>query len=329
MLQIGSLTLENPFILAPMAGVTDSAFRRLCRGQGAALVYSEMISSKGLCYQSDNTESLLTVSEEEKPVAYQLFGSDPKFLNQAAAMLVGREHVLTDINMGCPVAKVVKDGSGSALLNTPELAADLVRAVISAEKERANREGCPQRPVTVKCRIGWDSTPYDLSGFLKRMEDAGADAIAIHGRTREQLYSGTADWEPLARAKEILSVPVIGSGDVFSGEDALRMMKETGCDFVMMGRGALGNPWIFRDSIALWQGRELPPAPTAEERYHMIRRHTELLLEQKRERTAICEMRKQIGWYIKGLPKAAEIRRRVNEMLTFTELISYLEESIL
>ncbi|MBQ9930908.1 MAG: tRNA dihydrouridine synthase DusB [Firmicutes bacterium] len=329
MYQIGSLKLENPFLLAPMAGITDSAFRRLCREQGAALVYSEMISCKGLCYKSGNTESLLAIYEEEKPVAYQLFGSEPEFLFRAAEMLAEKDHAMVDINMGCPVAKVVKDGSGSALLNTPEIAAELVKAVVSAEAKRAEEKGCEPRPVTVKCRKGWDDTPWDFPGFLRRMEDAGASAIAIHGRTREQFYSDTADWEAIAAAKDVVSLPVIGSGDIFSGEDALRMMKETGCEFVMMGRGALGNPWIFRDAKALLSGEGLPPEPAAEERYTMIRRHMELLMERKRERVAVCEMRKHIGWYIKGLPRAAEIRKRVNEMLTFTELISFLENSIM
>ena len=328
MYQIGSLKLENPFLLAPMAGITDSAFRRLCREQGAALVYSEMISCKGLCYKSGNTESLLAIYNEEKPVAYQLFGAEEDFLFRAAEMLADREHAMVDINMGCPVAKVVKDGSGSALLRTPEVAEALVKAAVAAEAKRAEEKGCEPRPVTVKCRKAWDDEPWDFAGFLKRMEDAGASAIAIHGRTRELFYSGVADWEAIAGAKDIVSVPIIGSGDVFSGEDAIRMMKETGCDFVMMGRGALGNPWIFRDAKALLLGCEVPPEPSPEERYTMIRRHIEMLMEKKREHVAICEMRKHIGWYIKGLPKAAEIRRRVNEMLTFSELNSFLENVI-
>ena len=300
--RIGDISFNAPFFLAPLAGITDSPFRRLCREMGAGLVYSEMISGKGLYYNDKATERLLFIHESEKPVAYQIFGSEPDILRFTAEKLADRENCLLDINMGCPVPKVVKNGEGSALMKNPALAAELVKAAA----------GAAGKPVTVKMRIGWDENTINAVEFAKRMEDAGAAAIAVHGRTREQFYSGNADWNVIRAVKQAVSVPVIGNGDVFCGEDALRLMAETGCDFVMIARGALGNPWIFQEALALWQGRPAPPKPNPGEKARMMGIHFERLLELKGEYAAVREMRKHVGWYTKGVHGSAQLRREVN-----------------
>lgn len=312
-LRIGDVTFESPFFLAPLAGITDSPFRRLCREMGAGLVYSEMVSGKGLFYNDKATERLLVIHETEKPVAYQVFGSEPDILRFTAERLSDRENCLLDINMGCPVPKVVKNGEGSALMKTPKLAAALVRAAVFAAK----------KPVTIKMRIGWDDKTINAVEFARRMEDAGAAAIAVHGRTREQFYSGKADWSVIREVKRAVSVPVIGNGDVFTGEGALRLMEETGCDFVMIARGALGNPWIFRETQALWEGRPLPPAPSAQEKAEVMTVHFERLLELKGEYAAVREMRKHVGWYMKGVHGSARLRREIN---TLTEAEQIFEK---
>ncbi|WP_246019676.1 tRNA dihydrouridine synthase DusB [Bacilliculturomica massiliensis] len=302
--RIGDISFNAPFFLAPLAGITDSPFRRLCREMGAGLVYSEMVSGKGLFYNDKATERLLYIHPSEKPAAYQVFGSEPDILRFTAEKLADRENCLLDINMGCPVPKVVKNGEGSALMKDPVLAAELVKAAVSAAG----------KPVTVKMRIGWDEKSINAVDFAKRMEDAGAAAIAVHGRTREQFYSGNADWDVIRAVKQAVSVPVIGNGDVFCGEDALRLMEETGCDFVMIARGALGNPWIFREANALWEsGRRLERPSTAEKKEIMIR-HFESLLELKGEYAAVREMRKHVGWYMKGVHGSAQLRREINSL---------------
>ena len=319
-IHIGGLTFDSPFFLAPLAGITDSAFRRICREQGAALVYSEMISAKGLFYNDKSTERLLAFHPDEKPVAFQLFGSDPEILAQAVEKLDGRENCLFDINMGCPVPKVAKNGEGSALMKEPALAAEIVRAMVRAEADCAKKAGRYAKPITVKCRIGWDEKSINAVEFAQRMEEAGAAAIAVHGRTREQYYSGKADWGMIAAVKESISVPVIGSGDVFTAADACRMLAETGCDMVMIARGALGNPWIFREAEALFTGTPYPSPPTPTEKSALMIRHLALAASEKGEHQAVLEMRKHMGWYFKGLPGAAEIRRRVNVMTTLEEM---------
>lgn len=318
--KIGNVELENRFLLAPLAGITDSPFRRLCKEQGASLVYSEMISAKGLYYNDKSTERLLIHTEEENPIGFQLFGSDPAIMAWAVEKLSGRENGLIDINMGCPVPKVAKNGEGSALMKDPKLASEIVRSMVLAEKQAASQLGRGPKPITVKCRIGWDVTSINILDFASAIEEAGAQAIAVHGRTRDQYYSGNADWEKIAEVKERVEIPVIGSGDIFSGRDANRMLIETGCDFVMIARGALGNPWIFRDALALYEGRPLPPPPTLDEKILAMGRQLSMLVAEKGEAPAVREMRKHVGWYLKGVPHSAEIRRNVNNLTRAEEL---------
>ena len=308
-LSLGPVSLDNPFLLAPLAGVTDSAFRSICKEQGAALVYSEMVSAKGLYYNDKNTEYLLTFREEEHPVAYQIFGSEPEMIAFAADKLKDRDNCILDINMGCPVPKVVKNGEGSALLKRPELAQELVRTAVKYAG----------KPVTIKMRIGWDDESIVAVEFAKAMEEAGAAAVAVHGRTREQFYTGVADWSQIRAVKEALSIPVIGNGDVFNGADAMRMMEETGCDFVMIARGAMGNPWIFREAKALWKGEMVQPV-TREERRRIATEHFNRILADKGEYCSVREMRKHVGWYTKGMPGSATLRGQVNNITDAQQL---------
>ncbi|MDO5331087.1 MAG: tRNA dihydrouridine synthase DusB [Bacillota bacterium] len=291
--------------MAPMAGVTDSVYRYFVHREGAGLSYTELISAKGLYYKSPGSVELLYIDEREGDVGIQLFGNDPDIIANVVRDLEGRPNVLIDINMGCPVPKVFKNGEGSALLQNPDLAARLVEAAKKNTK----------KPVTCKMRIGIDDSPYDYVGFAKRLEEAGADAVAVHGRTRQQYYSGSANWEAIKEIKEELKIPVIGNGDVFSLEDADRMKNETGCDFVMIGRGALGNPWIF-------SGKK----PSTEEIKEQILEHVRLVVEYKGERRGIKEMRKHTSWYLKGVKGAAEFRRKVNYAETSAEIESLLKE---
>lgn len=309
-LKIGDITLESPFLLAPLAGITDAPMRRICKNQCAALVYSEMISAKGLWYKDKNTERLLYMYEDEGPVALQLFGSEPEIMSFAAAKLEERKNVILDVNMGCPVPKVVKNGEGSALLKNPELAGRIIEAMI---KETG-------KPVTAKIRMGWDEHSVNAVEVAKILEQAGASAVAVHGRTREQYYTGKADWDIIREVKQAVNIPVIGNGDIFSGQDALDMMKQTGCDLVMIARGALGNPWIFAEAKALWEGKEPPKAPDANEKREMLEKHFCDLLELKGEYAAVREMRKHTGWYLKGMPGAAAMRREINQITDAQEL---------
>lgn len=304
-MRIGNITLDNPFFLAPLAGITDAPFRRICKEQGAGLVYSEMVSGKGLYYNDKATERLLRIYDEEKPVAIQIFGSEPDIIGFAAKQLADRENCILDINMGCPVPKVVKNGEGSALLKDPGLAEAVVRAAV------ANAG----KPVTAKIRIGWDAGSINAVEIARIIEAAGASAIGVHGRTREQYYSGKADWDVIRQVKQAVSIPVIGNGDVFSASDAIRLMDETGCDFVMIARGALGNPWIFKEALALWKGASVPPPPGLDEKADLILKHFDLLLEEKGEYAAVREMRKHAGWYLKGIPGSAGLRRELNSIV--------------
>lgn len=312
---IGGIAFDNPFFLAPLAGVTDSSYRQICHQLGAGLVYTEMVSAKGLYYKDKNTDKLLEISRAEGPAAFQIFGSEPNMISFAAGALANRENVLLDINMGCPVPKIVKNGEGSALLKDPDLVYRLVEAAVSAAG----------KPVTAKIRIGWDSNTINGVEVAKAIEAGGAAAVAVHGRTREQFYSGKADWSAIRKVREQVSIPVIGNGDVTSGEEALQMMEETGCHFVMIARGAMGNPWIFREARALFLGEEKPSPPTLTERIDLIKRHLELVLSAKGEYVGIREMRKQVAWYLKGVRGSAEVRRAVNTIQKPEELIHLLD----
>ena len=309
-------TLNNPFVLAPLAGVTDSAFRRICFEHGAAMAFTEMVSAKGLYYRNANTEDLLAIHPDEGPVGIQLFGSEPLMLQFAAEKLKDRPNVCIDLNMGCPVPKVVKNGEGSFLLTQPALAAQLVRETVKAAG----------KPVTVKMRIGFDEThPVDPVAFAVQMQEAGASAIAVHGRTREQYYSGKADWSAIRRIKEAVDIPVAGNGDIFSAQDALRMLDETGCDAVMIARGALGNPWIFAECEAAWKGRPIPKRPDVDEIIETVKKHALRLLETEPEYRAVREMRKHAAWYTKGIKGAAALRRQASEAESLDEMFTILE----
>lgn len=311
-LKIGNVGLQSPFLLAPLAGITDGPFRRLCSEAGAGLVYSEMVSAKGLWYKDKNTGGLLEILPGEGPVAYQLFGHEPEIMAFAARELDKRDNVIFDINMGCPVPKIVKNGEGSALMKNPDLAHDVVAAAVKNTS----------KPVTVKIRAGWDADSINAVEMAHAVSAAGASAIAVHGRTREQYYSGKADWSVIAAVKRAVDIPVIGNGDVTDGASAIRMMEETGCDFVMIGRGALGNPWVFTELNAAWRGEPLPLPPTKEDKKMMMLRHFNDVLQLKGEYVAVREMRKHVGWYIKGMPGSASFRGRVNQICEADELIA-------
>lgn len=299
---IGSFQPDTPFFLAPLAGITDKAMRSLCAKQGASLVYTEMVSAKGLWYGDRKSRDLLEIAEDEGPVAFQLFGSDPEILDFAAKELRDEKNCILDLNVGCPVPKVVKNGEGSALLKKLDVLHDVISAMVNAAG----------KPVTAKIRMGFERGSNTAVETAKLLESAGVAAVAVHGRTREQYYEGKADWQAIADVKRAVSVPIIGNGDVFSGEDAMRMLDETDCDGVMIARGALGNPWIFRDAASLWSGDGLPDPPADEERIAMLLRHFDLIAQYKGEHIAVREIRKHIGWYIKGMHGAAAMRRRTN-----------------
>lgn len=307
--------MENNIILAPMAGVTDLPFRLLCSEQGAGLAGMEMVSAKAILYGNKNTEELLAIHPEEGPVSLQLFGSDPKIVSEMAKRIEERPFAFLDINMGCPVPKIVNNGEGSALMREPELAGKIIAATVKAIG----------KPVTVKIRKGFDAEHVNAVEMAKIAEAAGAAAVAVHGRTREQFYSGQADWEIIAKVKEAVSIPVIGNGDVTDGETAAKLLMETGCDGVMIGRAARGNPWLFRQVIAyLEDGRKLLP-PAMEEKKKMILRHAALQLETKGEYTGIREMRKHLSWYTAGMPGSAKFRQRVNLVERFEEIVELVE----
>lgn len=315
-LTIGNVTLDNNVVLAPMAGVTDLPFRLLCKEMGAGLICMEMVSAKAIYYNNKNTIDLLQIHPDETPVSLQFFGSDPKIMSEMAKRIEDRPFSFLDINMGCPVPKVVNNHEGSALMKEPKLAAEIVRSIANAI----------DKPVTVKIRKGFDDGHINAVELAKRLEDAGAAAIAVHGRTREQYYSGKADWDMIRQVKQAVSVPVIGNGDIVSVQDGKRMLEETGCDGIMVGRGARGNPWIFRELVHYLETGEVLERPTPKEIKQMIERHSKLQLKYKGEYTAIREMRKHISWYTGGLPHSAALRAAVNQAEDFDTLQQLLDE---
>ena len=317
-LKIGNVELENRYVLAPMAGVTDLPFRLLCKEQGAGLLCMEMISAKALQYNNKNTKALLEIDPRECPVSLQLFGSDPDIISEQAKRIEELPFQIMDINMGCPVPKVVKNGEGSALMNQPELVYDIVYKTVRTI----------QKPVTVKIRKGFNDESVNAVEIARIVEEAGGAAVAVHGRTREQYYSGKADWDIIRQVKEAVSIPVIGNGDVTNGEKAIAMMEETGCDGVMIGRGAQGNPWIFSELLEYEKTGQMPPRPSREMIRETMLRHTRLQIEFKGEYLGIREMRKHVAWYTKGLEGSAKLRDEINKVESYQELEALLKERV-
>ena len=313
-LKIGNVELENRYILGPMAGVTDLPFRLLCREQGAGLLCMEMVSAKAILYNNRNTKALLEIHPDEKPVSLQLFGSDPEIMSEMAKRIEERPFDILDINMGCPVPKVVKNGEGSALMKNPKLVYEIVSSMVKAI----------EKPVTVKIRKGFDDDHVNAVEIAKIIEEAGAAAVAVHGRTREQYYSGKADWDIIRQVKEAVSIPVIGNGDVTSPEKADELVRYTGCDGVMIARGAQGNPWIFSQMCAWEETGEVPPRPDKDEVREMMLKHARLQLQYKGDYVGIREMRKHVAWYTKGIPNAARLRERINQVESYEELENLL-----
>lgn len=309
-LKIGNVELENNLVLAPMAGVCDLPFRVLCKEQGAGLLCMEMVSAKGIFYRNKNTEILLSTTPKERPVSLQLFGADPDIISEMAKKIEERPFDILDLNMGCPVPKVVNNGEGSALMKNPKLVYEIVSKTVKATR----------KPVTVKIRKGFDEAHANAPELAKAIEAAGAAAVAVHGRTREQYYSGKADWEVIRQVKEAVSIPVIGNGDLLTGKDVLRMKEQTGCDGFMVGRGAQGNPWIFRQILHFLETGEELPKPEFAEVARMLLRHAREQVLFKGETVGIREMRKHAAWYTSGYHNSAKLRREINGVETYGQL---------
>ena len=315
-MQIGEIKLAAPLALAPMAGITDLPFRLICRRLGCGMTVSEMVSAKGLLYKNVKTTEMLRIDDGERPTAIQLFGSVPEELAEAARMVEASGADMIDFNMGCPVPKIVNNGEGSALMKQPQLAHDILAAMVKAVNI----------PVTVKFRAGWDDSSRNAVEIAKAVEDAGVSAVAVHGRTRQQFYEGKADWGIIAEVKQAVKVPVFGNGDIFTVEDGLRMLAETGVDGLMIGRGADGNPWIFRELAAVLRGEERPAAPSLQERLAQAAEHLDMLIDYKGEHISVKEMRRHISAYLKGLPHAAEFRGRFHKVDTREQFMELLAE---
>lgn len=315
-MKIGNVQLNNKVFLSPMAGVTDLPFRLICKEKGCGMLYTEMINAKALCYDDENTKKMLKIEDEEHPIAVQIFGSEPEFMGKAAAIMNEYPNEILDINMGCPAPKVIKNGDGSALMRNPKLASEVLSSVVKNSK----------KPVTLKIRKGWDDDSVNAVEIAKIAEQCGISALAIHGRTREQFYSGKADWDIIEQIKQTINIPVIGNGDVFEVEDAVNMLEKTKCDAIMIGRGAQGNPWIFKRINHYMETGEILPEPTLEERITTAIKHMNLAVTEHGEYVAVREMRKHIGWYLKGLKNSAKYRDQINKITDYKEVIAMLEE---
>ena len=317
-MKIGNVQLDNEVFLSPMAGVTDLPFRTICKEKGCGMLYTEMINAKALCYDDENTKKMLNLEDDGHPVAVQIFGSDPEYMGKAAFIMNQYTNDILDINMGCPAPKVIKNGDGSALMRNPKLAAEVLTAVVKNSK----------KPVTLKIRKGWDDNSVNALEIAKIAEECGISALAIHGRTREQFYSGKADWDIIAEIKQSINIPVIGNGDVFDVQDAVNMLEKTKCDAIMIGRGSQGNPWIFNRINHYMKTGEVLPEPTLEEKISTAIKHMNLAVAEHGEYVAVREMRKHIGWYLKGLKNSAKYRDQINKITDYKEVISMLEEYV-
>lgn len=315
-MNIGNVSLDNRVFLSPMAGVTDLPFRLICKQKGCGMLYTEMINAKALCYNDENTKKMTKIEDEEHPIAIQIFGSEPEYMGRATEILNSHSNEILDINMGCPAPKVIKNGDGSALMKNPKLAEEVMKAVVKNST----------KPVTLKIRKGWDDNNINAVEIAKIAEQAGISALAIHGRTREQYYSGEADWDIIKEIKQSISIPVIGNGDVFEIEDAINLLEKTNCDAIMIGRGAQGNPWIFNRINHYMNTGEILPKPTAQEKINTAIEHMKLAVEEHGEYVAVREMRKHIGWYIKGLKNSARYRDEINKLTDCEEVITKLKE---